>query len=141
MKHAIQHIHFVGIGGSGMSPIAEILHALGYRVSGSDQSDSAVTRRLARLGLTVYIGHAAAHIAGAQAVVTSTAVQADNPEVQAARAQRVPVVARAVLLAELMTASAASPSPAPTARPPPPRWSPACWPKPASIRPSSSVAS
>jgi UDP-N-acetylmuramate--alanine ligase len=102
MKHAVQHIHFVGIGGSGMSPIAEILHALGYRVSGSDQSDSAVTRRLARLGLTVYIGHAAAHIAGAQAVVTSTAVQADNPEVQAARAQRVPVVARAVLLAELM---------------------------------------
>jgi UDP-N-acetylmuramate--alanine ligase len=102
MKHAIKHIHFVGIGGSGMSPIAEILHGQGYRVSGSDLSDSAVTRRLAGLGVTVFIGHAAGHIAGAQAVVTSTAVQADNPEVQAARAQRIPVVARAVLLAELM---------------------------------------
>jgi UDP-N-acetylmuramate--alanine ligase len=102
MKHAIQHIHFVGIGGSGMSPIAEILHNLGYRVSGSDQSASAVTQRLADLGVAVFIGHDAAHIAGAQAVVTSTAVKADNPEVVAARAARVPVVARAVLLAELM---------------------------------------
>ena len=102
MKHAIKHIHFVGIGGAGMSAIAEILHNLGYRVSGSDQHDSSVTRRLAGLGITVHIGHAAGHIAGAQAVVTSTAVQADNPEVTAARAARVPVVARAVLLAELM---------------------------------------
>ncbi len=102
MKHAIKHIHFVGIGGSGMSPIAEIFHGLGYRVSGSDLSDSAVTRRLAGLGISVFIGHAAAHIAGAQAVVTSTAVQSGNPEVLAARAQRIPVVARAVLLAELM---------------------------------------
>ena len=102
MKHAIKHIHFVGVGGSGMSPIAEILHKQGYRVSGSDQSESAVTRRLAELGVNVYIGHAAAHIDGAQAVVTSTAVKADNPEVQAARARRIPVVARAVLLAELM---------------------------------------
>ena len=102
MKHAVKHIHFVGIGGSGMSPIAEILHNLGYRVSGSDQADSAVTRRLVELGLTVFSGHHAAHIAGAQAVVTSTAVRADNPEVVAARAARVPVVARAVLLAELM---------------------------------------
>jgi UDP-N-acetylmuramate--alanine ligase len=102
MKHAIQHLHFVGIGGSGMSPIAEIFHGLGYRVSGSDQTESSVTRRLAGLGLTVFIGHAAAHIAGAQVVVTSTAVQDDNDEVQAARAQRVPVVARALLLAELL---------------------------------------
>ena len=102
MKHAIKHIHFVGIGGAGMSAIAEILHSLGYRVSGSDLSDSAVTRRLAELGVTVFIGHGAAHIAGAQAVVTSTAVKSDNPEVLAARAARVPVVARAVLLAELM---------------------------------------
>jgi UDP-N-acetylmuramate--alanine ligase len=102
MKHAIKHIHFVGIGGAGMSAIAEILHRLGYRVSGSDQSASAATRRLAELGVTVFIGHDAAHIAGAQAVVTSSAVQAGNPEVGAARAQRVPVVARAVLLAELM---------------------------------------
>ncbi|MDP1646878.1 MAG: UDP-N-acetylmuramate--L-alanine ligase [Rubrivivax sp.] len=102
MKHALQHIHFVGIGGAGMSGIAEILHRQGFRVSGSDQAASAVTRRLAELGVDVHIGHDAAHIEGAQAVVTSTAVAADNPEVQAARAQRIPVVARAVLLAELM---------------------------------------
>ncbi len=102
MKHAIQHIHFVGIGGSGMSPIAEIFQGLGYRVSGSDQSDSVVTRRLADRGITVFIGHAAGHIAGAQAVVISSAVPADNPEVLAARIQQVPVVARAVLLAELL---------------------------------------
>ena len=102
MKHAIKHIHFVGIGGAGMSAIAEILHNLGYRVSGSDLAASPVTQRLADLGLRVFIGHDAAQIDGAQAVVTSTAVQADNPEVQAARARRIPVVARAVLLAELM---------------------------------------
>jgi UDP-N-acetylmuramate--alanine ligase len=102
MKHAIKHIHFVGLGGAGMSAIAEVLHGQGYRVSGSDLHDSAVVRRLAELGVAVFIGHDAAHIAGAQAVVTSTAVKADNPEVLAARAQRVPVVARAALLAELM---------------------------------------
>jgi len=102
MKHAIKHIHFVGVGGAGMSAIAEILHRLGYRVSGSDLSASAVTQRLAGLGVQIFIGHDAAHIAGAQAVVTSSAVAADNPEVRAARALRIPVVARAVLLAELM---------------------------------------
>ena len=102
MKHAVKHIHFVGIGGAGMSGIAEILHNLGYDVSGSDQSDSPTSRRLASLGIHVYVGHDAAHIAGAQAVVTSTAVKGDNPEVIAARARRVPVVPRAVMLAELM---------------------------------------
>jgi UDP-N-acetylmuramate--alanine ligase len=102
MKHALKHIHFVGIGGAGMSGIAEILHQLGYQVSGSDQADSATTQRLASLGLRIHIGHAAAHIAGANAVVTSTAVKADNPEVIAARAQQIPVVHRAVMLAELM---------------------------------------
>ncbi len=102
MKHAVKHIHFVGVGGAGMSGIAEILHNLGYAVSGSDQSDSAISRRLARLGIRVSIGHDAAHIAGAEAVVTSTAVKGDNPEVIAARAGRVPVVPRAVMLAELM---------------------------------------
>ena len=102
MKHAVKHIHFVGIGGAGMSGIAEILHNLGYRVSGSDQSDGATTRRLASLGIRVAIGHDAAHIAGAEAVVTSTAVKGDNPEVIAARSRRVPVVPRAVMLAELM---------------------------------------
>ena len=102
MMHAVKHIHFVGVGGSGMSPIAEILHRQGYRVSGSDQSASPATQRLAQLGIAIHIGHAAGHIAGAQAVVASTAVKSDNPEVVAARALRIPVVARAVLLAELM---------------------------------------
>jgi len=102
MKHAVKAIHFVGIGGAGMSGIAEILHNLGYVVSGSDQSDSATTRRLAGLGVRVHVGHDAAHVEGAQAVVTSTAVKGDNPEVIAARARRIPVVPRAVMLAELM---------------------------------------
>ncbi len=102
MKHAVKHIHFVGIGGAGMSGIAEILHNLGYIVSGSDQADSAVTRRLAELGIRVSQGHSAEAVQGAQAVVTSTAVKADNPEVLAARAKHIPVVPRAVMLAELM---------------------------------------
>jgi UDP-N-acetylmuramate--alanine ligase len=102
MKHAVKHIHFVGVGGAGMSGIAEILHNLGYVVSGSDQSDTATTRRLASLGIRVFHGHEASYIDGAQAVVTSTAVKGDNPEVIAARARRVPVVPRAVMLAELM---------------------------------------
>lgn len=102
MKHAVKHIHFVGIGGAGMSGIAEILHNLGYTVSGSDQSDSATSRRLASLGIDVKLGHEAVHIEGAEAVVTSTAVKGDNPEVIAARARRIPVVPRAVMLAELM---------------------------------------
>jgi UDP-N-acetylmuramate--alanine ligase len=102
MKHAIQHIHFTGIGGAGMSAIAEVMHQLGYRVSGSDAQASDVTERLASLGVQVFMGHSAVHISGAQAVVTSTAIRADNPEVQAAQAQRIPVVQRAVLLAELM---------------------------------------
>jgi len=102
MKHAVKSIHFVGIGGAGMSGIAEILHNLGYAISGSDQSESATTRALAAHGVRVSIGHAADHIAGADAVVTSSAVRSDNPEVTAARARRIPVVPRAVMLAELM---------------------------------------
>ena len=102
MKHAVKHIHFVGIGGAGMSGIAEILHNLGYTVSGSDQQESATSRRLASLGIQVHAGHDASHIDGAEAVVTSTAVKGDNPEVIAARAKRIPVVPRAVMLAELM---------------------------------------
>ena len=102
MKHAIHHIHFVGIGGSGMSGIAEVLFNLGYGVSGSDLADSAALRRLQALGIATHIGHAAGHIAGADAVVTSTAVQADNPEVVAAREKKIPVVPRALMLAELM---------------------------------------
>ncbi len=102
MKHAVKHIHFVGVGGAGMSGIAEILHNLGYTVSGSDQSDSATSRRLASLGIRVAVGHDAKNIEGAEAVVTSTAVKGDNPEVIEARARHVPVVPRAVMLAELM---------------------------------------
>jgi UDP-N-acetylmuramate--alanine ligase len=102
MKHAVKHIHFVGIGGAGMSGIAEVLLTLGYTISGSDQSDSATLRRLAKLGARVAVGHDAANIAGADAIVTSTAVKGDNPEVIAARTTRVPVVPRAVMLAELM---------------------------------------
>ncbi len=102
MKHAVKHIHFVGIGGSGMSGIAEVLHNLGYVISGSDQSESATTRRLASIGIRIDIGHDAHNIEGAEAVVTSTAVKGDNPEVIAARTKRVPVVPRAVMLAELM---------------------------------------
>ncbi|KQV86870.1 UDP-N-acetylmuramate--L-alanine ligase [Pelomonas sp. Root1237] len=102
MKHAVQRLHFVGIGGAGMSGIAEILHNLGFTVSGSDAVESATTERLRTLGLRVEIGHAAPNIGDAQALVTSTAVAADNPEVQAARGRQVPVVPRAVMLAELM---------------------------------------
>ncbi|MES2786407.1 MAG: UDP-N-acetylmuramate--L-alanine ligase [Pseudomonadota bacterium] len=102
MKHAIKHIHFVGIGGAGMSGIAEVLRNQGYLISGSDLSDSAALRRLNALGIRTYTGHAASHVLGADAVVTSTAVQADNPEVLAARKRKIPVVPRAMMLAELM---------------------------------------
>ncbi len=102
MKHAIHHIHFVGIGGAGMSGIAEVLLNLGYAISGSDLSDGAAVRRLRAAGARVAIGHDAAHVADADAVVVSTAVGADNPEVREARARRIPVVPRAVMLAELM---------------------------------------
>ncbi|MFN4329582.1 MAG: UDP-N-acetylmuramate--L-alanine ligase [Limnobacter sp.] len=102
MKHKVKHVHFVGVGGSGMSGIAEVLRNLGYKVSGSDLNASAVTNRLASIGIDVKIGHAAEHIEGADAVVTSTAVSGSNPEVLAARARRIPVVPRAVMLAELM---------------------------------------
>jgi len=102
MKHAIQRIHFVGIGGAGMSGIAEVLHNLGYTVSGSDLADGATLRRLAGLGIRTCVGHAAANVETADAVVTSTAVRPDNPEVLIARERRIPVVPRALMLAELM---------------------------------------
>ena len=102
MKHKVKHIHFVGIGGSGMSGIAEVLLNLGYRISGSDLHVNAATERLAKAGAQIVIGHAPENLAGADAVVTSTAVKGDNPEVIAARAQRIPVVPRALMLAELM---------------------------------------
>ena len=102
MKHAVKRIHFIGLGGSGMSGIAEVLHNLGYEISGSDLADSATLRRLARLGIRTFVGHDAAHLSQADAVVTSTAVKPDNPEVLSARARHIPVVPRALMLAELM---------------------------------------
>ncbi|MGH6639563.1 MAG: UDP-N-acetylmuramate--L-alanine ligase [Polaromonas sp.] len=102
MKHAIKHIHFIGLGGAGMSGIAEVLHNLGYVISGSDLSDSPTLQRLAKLGIKTFVGHASANLTLVDAVVTSTAVQADNPEVLAARGKRIPVVPRALMLAELM---------------------------------------
>jgi UDP-N-acetylmuramate--alanine ligase len=98
----MRRIHFVGIGGAGMSGIAEVMLNLGYEVSGSDQRETAVTRRLARLGAGISLGHSAESIEGRDAVVISSAVKADNPEVVAARAQRIPVVPRAEMLAEIM---------------------------------------
>ncbi len=102
MKHKIKHIHFVGIGGSGMNGIAEVLLNLGFEVSGSDLADSATVRRLRELGAAVHVGHAEQNISQADAVVVSTAVSNDTPEVVAARAQNIPVVPRAMMLAELM---------------------------------------
>ncbi|HEX5364862.1 MAG TPA: UDP-N-acetylmuramate--L-alanine ligase [Gallionella sp.] len=102
MKHKVKNIHFVGIGGSGMNGIAEVLLNLGFKVSGSDLGENVATQRLKQLGATVYLGHAEQHLTDADAVVVSTAVGKDNPEVLAARARRIPVVPRAMMLAELM---------------------------------------
>ena len=102
MKHKINHLHFIGIGGSGMSGIAEVLLNLGYNVSGSDLQAGAATQRLSALGAKILLGHQAANIIGADAIVVSTAVQADNPEVIAAREAGIPIVPRAQMLAELM---------------------------------------
>ena len=102
MRHKVKSIHFIGIGGSGMSGIAEVLINLNYAVSGSDLAHNAAVTRLQSLGAKVMIGHSAGNIAAADVVVVSSAVKADNPEVIAARAQKIPVVPRAIMLAELM---------------------------------------
>src|SRR5919109_1893184 len=102
MFRKVERIHFVGIGGIGMSGIAEVLHNLGYAVSGSDLADSEITRRLARLGVRYYTGHRAENVAQADVVVVSAAVTADNVEVLTAKAQKTPVIPRAEMLAELM---------------------------------------
>lgn len=102
MRHKVKRVHFVGIGGAGMSGIAEVLLTQGYRVTGSDLAHGAVIRRLIELGARVDLGHAASHVAEADVVVVSTAVAADNPEVVAARERGIPVVPRALMLAELM---------------------------------------
>ena len=102
MKHILHQIHFVGIGGAGMSGIAEVLLNLGYKVSGSDIAESSTTKRLRECGAEIHIGHDAKNVTSAEAVVISTAVTGDNPEVLAARAARIPIVPRAVMLGELM---------------------------------------
>ncbi|MDD4929672.1 MAG: UDP-N-acetylmuramate--L-alanine ligase [Gallionella sp.] len=102
MKHKIKHIHFVGIGGSGMNGIAEVLLNLGFSVSGSDLGENAATRRLSQSGAVISLGHDELNLTDADVVVVSTAVGADNPEVMAARARNIPVVPRAMMLAELM---------------------------------------
>lgn len=102
MKHAIRHIHFIGMGGAGMSGIAEVLHNLGYVISGSDLVESPTLKRLAELKIKTYVGHGAGNLANVDVVVISSAVKADNPEVMAAREKNIPVVPRAVMLAELM---------------------------------------
>ncbi|MGE4073145.1 MAG: UDP-N-acetylmuramate--L-alanine ligase [Lysobacterales bacterium] len=102
LMRAFKRVHFIGIGGSGMSGIAEVMHNLGYAVSGSDQSSTAVTRRLAELGIRVQRGHDAEHVAEVDVVVVSSAIAASNPELIAARQRRLPVVPRAEMLGELM---------------------------------------
>jgi UDP-N-acetylmuramate--alanine ligase len=102
LRHKVKHVHFVGIGGAGMSGIAEVLATQRYRVSGSDIAESAATRRLRALGVDVMLGHRAANADGADAVVVSTAIGTDNPEVVAARERGIPIVPRALMLAELM---------------------------------------
>ncbi len=98
----VKHIHFVGIGGAGMSGIAEVLHNLGYQVSGSDLSDSSSTRRLQTMGINVFIGHQSEQVGDAEVLVVSTAIDLENPEICAARDKRIPIVPRAEMLAELM---------------------------------------
>jgi UDP-N-acetylmuramate--alanine ligase len=102
IRRDFRRVHFVGIGGAGMSGIAEVLHNLGYAVSGSDKTDSPTTRRLASLGIRIDRGHAAEQVADADVLVVSSAIRADNPELVAARARRMPVVPRAEMLGELM---------------------------------------
>jgi UDP-N-acetylmuramate--alanine ligase len=102
LAQVFRRVHFVGIGGSGMSGIAEVLCTLGYEVSGSDAAENAATRRLASLGARVMRGHNAANVLGTDCVVVSSAIRADNPELMEARSQRIPIVPRAMMLAELM---------------------------------------
>ncbi len=102
MRHKVKRIHFVGIGGSGMSGIAEVFANLGYTVTGSDIAENAAVRRLKQMGIRIVVGHAAENVSATDAVVVSSAVTADNPEVVRAREARIPVVPRAMMLAELM---------------------------------------
>ena len=134
--HRIQRIHFVGIGGSGMGGIAEVLLNLGYTVQGTDLKPNPVTARLIGLGAAVTFGHSAEHVAGANVVVVSSAVRADNPEVVAALAARVPVVQRAEMLAELMRFRSGIAVAGTHGKTTTTSLVPASWPRVARIRPS-----
>ena len=127
-------VHFIGIGGIGMSGIAEVLHNLGYKVQGSDQADSANVQRLREKGIEIFVGHKAENVGDAEVVVVSTAIKKSNPELIAAREKLLPVVRRAEMLAELMRFRKASPSAAPMARRRPRPWSLLCSMRAISIR-------
>ncbi len=116
MKFAIKKIHFVGIGGTGMNGIAEVLINLGYHVSGSDLKENAAVEHLRSIGAEIFIGHDASNVGDAGVVVTSTAVHADNPEVVEAKNRNIPVVPRAIMLAELSVCVRASLLPEHTAK-------------------------
>ena len=134
MKHKVKKIHFVGIGGSGMSGIAEVLLNLGYEITGSDLTSNSSTRHLAALGARVMLGHAAENIEKADAIVVSSAIKDDNPEVLAARKKNVPIVPRAVMLAELMRLKRGIAIAGTHGRQPRPVWSPVYWPRAVLIR-------
>src|SRR3977135_2802147 len=120
LPREIGPIHFVGIGGIGMSGIAEVLCNLGYTVQGSDVSESANVNRLRDKGIAITVGHKAENVDGADVVVVSTAIKRDNPELMAARAQRIPVVRRAEMLAELMRLKSCGAIAGPPRKPTPP---------------------
>ena len=141
----VERIHFVGIGGIGMSGIAELMHNLGYRVEGCDRQEGPNVARLRQLGIPVAVGHAAEHVEGVDALVISSAVRDDNPDVRAARARHVPVVRRAEMLAELMrlkytVAVAGSHGKTTTTSAPMPGWAPGngWWSRPTSPTAASS---
>ena len=137
----VRHIHFVGAGGAGMGGIAEVLHNLGYEVSGSDLGENAVTRRLADMGVRIHIGHDPGNLGDCDAVVVSTAVPADNPYVGAARLRRLPVVPGAEWLAELIRFRLGKGVAGTHGTTTTTILSPACWPEASWIRPSSLAAS
>jgi len=124
MQRKVKHIHFVGIGGIGMSGIAEVLVNLGYNVSGSDVQPSDATARLQKIGAKIVIGHAPENIGNADVVVTSTAVKENNPEVLEAHRKKIPVIPRAEMLAELLKMKFSVAVPAVTAKPRPHPWFP-----------------
>ena len=142
MFRRIQHVHFVGIGGIGMSGIAEVLVNLGFRVSGSDLKRSSVTDRLQHMGVEIFEGHASENVGQPHVVVCSTAVRNDNPEVLEANRRSIPVIPRAEMLAELMRLKPHTVAVAGShGKPRPLRWSQPCWAMQDSTRRWSSEAS